>query len=419
MNKRVLLISHNALSQSNNMGRTLESQFGLFREDELAQLFFSNERPQSEVCTRYFRITDAAVFRSIWKRKAVGYAFDAAALPPAAPPKVEKAIRKKGRRPSIYLTRNAIWALGCWKSKALDAWLEEFRPDVIFFASGDYSFSYKVTLYIAKKRNIPVVIGCYDDFYIGKKQTFSPLYHLFYRGLMKNARKLFAYSHSFLSLSEGMTRDYARLFSKPGHTVYVPASIPLLSPDGPREQRIFYAGNLGYGRAEQLVLLGRALKELRLPSLEVYSGEIRPELTGLMSEENGICFRGAVSPREIEELMETCRYVVHTESFRPEHKKRVRYSVSTKIADCLSSGACILAFGPEDVASISYLKNADAAWLISRPEDLKQKLRDLFTAPEKTRELIANARALAEENHSREKNSALLKAVLREAAEQL
>ena len=35
-----------------------------------------------------------------------------------------------------------------------------------------------------------------------------------------------------------------------------------------------------------------------------------------------------------------------------------------KIADSLSSGTCIFAYGPEEIASISYLKQSNAAILL-------------------------------------------------------
>ena len=65
----------------------------------------------------------------------------------------------------MYCGRDWLWKLGSWKSKKLDRWIQECKPDVIFYASGDYTFSYDVSLYISRKYNIPLVMSIVDDYY--------------------------------------------------------------------------------------------------------------------------------------------------------------------------------------------------------------------------------------------------------------
>lgn len=72
MDRKVLLISHNALGKENNMARTLENQFMGLGSEQIAQLFFSDENPNSEYCDNYFRISDSEVLRSVYSRKEVG-----------------------------------------------------------------------------------------------------------------------------------------------------------------------------------------------------------------------------------------------------------------------------------------------------------------------------------------------------------
>ncbi len=402
---RVLVISHNAFDKSNNMGRTLEHQFSNFSTEEIAQLYFVKSTPDSAHCKDFFCIPDSQVWKSIFTRKGAGseYVCGDEEKGVRREGSIETAIRKKAiHRSYIFLLRNAIWSLGKWKTEALDRWLDKIDPDVIYYASGDYSFSYKLTAYIAKKRDIPVVIGCYDDFYIGKRKTWNPLYHLVYADLVKQARKLFSKASLFTAMSEMMKKDYEALFQKPGYTMYMPSRIVPVLPGEVRENRMIYAGTLDLGRAEQLAVLGRAVKSLDrqdITHIDVYSGELRKELTGLMSEENGIVFHGRISPDAVQDLMRRSKYVIHTESFREKYKQRVKYSVSTKIADCLSCGACIVAFGPADLASIDYLRRFDAAWIITQQEAAAKRLAELFENPRVQELLPANAKALAARNH--------------------
>ena len=55
---RVLLISHNAFSFSKNNGKTFNLLFKGWDPNSLAQLYFSNELPESSTCFNYYRITD-------------------------------------------------------------------------------------------------------------------------------------------------------------------------------------------------------------------------------------------------------------------------------------------------------------------------------------------------------------------------
>lgn len=411
---KILIIAHNALDRNNNMGRTLEKQFCDIESDELAQLYLKAGVPKSDLCKEFFRLSDVDVFKSIFTRKAAGCAVDLTDVAPnlessPASSKLEAAIRKKGnRRSSIYFLRNVIWYFGKWRSAELDAWLDKVSPDVIYFASGDYSFAYDVALYIAKKLNIPLIIGCYDDYFIGKKKTLNPFDHIVYKSFMKHVKAAFDYASLFTSLSEKMTEDYEKLFKTRGETVYVPTTIDPERVTGRiRKERIIYAGNIGNGRAEQLAKIGRCIRSLGrsdITHIDVYSGEGRAEPLSYMTEENGIAFHGKISPERVEELMCESKYVLHVEAFDYENKRRVAYSVSTKTADCLSCGACMIAFGPDDVALIEYLKKNEAAWVISDEAELCEKLTMIFDDEEKRDKLISNAFELSKKNHDRKKN---------------
>ena len=91
--------------------------------------------------------------------------------------------------------------------------------------------------------------------------------------------------------------------------------------------------------------------------------------------------------------------VIHTESFDSTMQKRVRYSVSTKIADSLASGTPILAYGPEEVASISYLRGNDAAFCATDLSELKDVLIELVSNEEKRKNVLLNSYKLAQNNH--------------------
>ena len=145
---------------------------------------------------------------------------------------------------------------------------------------------------------------------------------------------------------------------------------------------------------------GRALKGLPEDlRLDVYSGETDEKILGALTEENGIVFHGSVSSQEVNRIISVSRLVVHTESFTPEMIGRVRYSVSTKIADLLASGRCIFAYGPAEVASVNYLRENDAACVVTDRAALTEALKEILNDREKRLKYIQNAKALAKKNH--------------------
>ena len=118
-----------------------------------------------------------------------------------------------------------------------------------------------------------------------------------------------------------------------------------------------------------------------------------------LTTENGINFHGRINYDEVTKIMHESDVLVHTESMDKINRNKVRYSVSTKIADSLGSGINMFAYGPSTVASMRHLIDNDCAIVCTKQEDLKEKLLTLFTE---------NGIAVAKECHTQEKNSRMV-----------
>jgi len=151
--------------------------------------------------------------------------------------------------------------------------------------------------------------------------------------------------------------------------------------------------------------------------IDVYSGSISSDLISNLTKANGVRFNGAISPSEVTERMRECIAVIHTESFDEEKKKQVCFSVSTKIAESLMYGPCLIAYGPEGIASIDYLKENNAAYVITRPEDLESGLTEILTNRELREQIVKNARALALKNHNADVNPRKVRKWLQEVVD--
>ena len=167
--------------------------------------------------------------------------------------------------------------------------------------------------------------------------------------------------------------------------------------------------------------MGKALSEMqdeRLPKfIDVYSGTKEVKCTEPLRNASGINFCGEIPAESVLEVMANSLAVIHTESFEPKMTNLVRFSVSTKIAESLMYGPCLIAYGPEGIASIDYLKENNAAYVISRPEDLEKGLEKILTNKELREQIVRNARALALKNHNADVNPRKVRKWLQEVVD--
>ena len=423
---KVLVISHNMFGKTGNMGKTLAEMLSFLPKENMAQLYFHAEIPTLRQCERYFRVTDTDVLRSLFTRKAGCRIFgEEDVQEERAQSRVDEGVTAQvyqyaqRRTPFLYFARNLLWKLGKWDSDALRSWVEDFAPDVIFYASGDYAFSYEIACKLAAERKIPVAFWCCDDHYTQLKGK-GLLAQYNHRVLRKWLAKLCKQSASALVISEEMRDTYEKILPLPLEILRIPAEEnPYKKPQNQRNG-IVYAGNLGLNRWVPLLELGKALQNAGLDAydkIDVYSGEKDPKILAKLTEENGIRFHGAVSKEELMGVLGGVKYLLHVEAFDEKSRKATRFSLSTKIGESLRSGACILAYGPEEISSMRYLAQNGAACVLQTAEDIGAKILRLNRDEEAYNELISSAKCLAERCHNQKENHRLLDEILRKAAE--
>lgn len=384
---KILIVSHNVFSLTESVGRTLSSCFSEFEPDLLSQFYIHSQVPTMNICHNYYRITDKEAIASIFGKK-VGTIFGKESI--------EKNIKKsrtdtgkehalyqyaRKRTPIIYFMRNTWWKFSHWNTCRFRNWVNNFKPDCIFLASGDYAFLYDVARKIAKLWNIPIYVYCMDDYYIQVRDQKKILGRLQHRLFMRSVRKTIEYSSAIFCICEKMAKDYNRLFDKPCYTMHTIPTIknPLVLK---KKDKISYVGTLGYQRDKQLIVIGRTLKKMGecVDHIDVYSTETRKEIIDNLTKENGIVFHGAADSDEVMRIIGESMAVIHTESFDEDICNAVRYSISTKIADLIVSGTYILAYGPQEVASMEYIKNCPAAYCATNPNNLEVVIRSLIKA---------------------------------------
>lgn len=423
----VLIISQPVLSYSNNMGKTLMAYFSAFPANNVSQFFLRQGEPtNTDVIENYYRFSDLDAVKSILNHKIRGTVFDKTQI---VPPVVDEPENIKlddayklgaAHKAWMLLARDTIWKLSNWKNKKLLAWLDSMNPDIIFLAPGDGAFSYRLADEIARYLSKPLAVVCMDDYFINNRNKGELLGGIRQKLFMNVVNKTIQNAAAIFTICDEMNKAYTNLFHKQCVTLHTSADNKsmVLKSDA---SRVSYIGNLSCGRYKTLLELGRAISEINDDTLtkviDVYSGSKEAEYISPLKNAPGINFRGAIPAEQVPEVMSESVMVIHTESFDPAMKELVRFSVSTKIAESLMYGPCLLAYGPEGIASIDYLKENNAAYVISRPEDLEKGLEKILTNKELREQIVRNARALALKNHNADVNPRKVRKWLQEVVD--
>lgn len=415
---KVLVISHNVFSTTSNMGKTLSAFFAGWHSDKLAQLYFHSEVPNSAICKNYYRITDFDLLKSIFKRQVVGDILTKNDIfENCANTRIDRGIKSniyqygRKRKPYMYCGRNLLWRFGKWHTPRLNEWINQFDPQIIFFAAGDYKFSFEIALFLAESWNIPIVVYFCDDYYLIKRTSVSPLYWINRYLFNRKFDEIVGESAAYLTISDQMKEAYFSAFNKKGHVMMTASNmLNIPNDESPSSIKISYIGNLGFDRWKPLVQIGRVLKNIGNPKqqfhIDVYSSERREEVLKHLTVENGIQFKGFLNNNQVIEKMQESTLLLHVEDLDNKiNKEKVKYSISTKIADSLASGTCLFAYGPAGVASIDYLKQNNAACVVTKKDKLEDTLRELLNNADLRHRYINKALQLANERHNPEINT--------------
>ena len=427
---KVLIISGVPIRTDTNSGKTLKNLLSGFAPEELCQLYFSPESPNTDLCGEYYRVCEKQMLKSCFgllpgrcgDTPSPVYTGEAAVNPERNP----LALIKHKNSIHMRLAREMIWSGTHWNNGRLKAWLKARKPDVILAIMQDTNGATKALRWVAKQTGCPVVYYITDDYYNDPENSKNPFRKCYYRKRKRLNQALSGAIRAVIACSGKMT-DYFRkeLGISEGEPVFTPSNpaylaLPAQSQTGQGILSIRYFGNLDLGRWEQLKDLGMVIQKInrsgKKAMLEIYSAERDPEIHRALTIEDGCVFKGWVYGDEYLSLLQNAHIAVHVESFDEAMIRRTWGSVSTKIADYLGAGKCILAIGSPALASMEHLQ--DTACIVSDPNDLQRQLLALIDDPERRSHLQENARSLAHRCHDMDVIGGRMRAILEEACKE-
>ena len=381
---KVLVVGHNCFSTSQSMGKTFCSLFSQFKKEEICQLYIYPTIPNIDFCDSSYRITDIDVLKGLFKFRVHGREIkreeiktDCGLFENVRNTPIYR--NKKNKTPFRKLARDFIWSLSPWFNKNLKIWLRRQNITHIFAAPGDQRFVYDLALKCADYLGVPIVTYiCDEDFFV-QPTSFIGHFQLFY--LRKKIRQFMTKTSLLIAISEELKEAYGSFFSVKTEVIMTGASFDIqIKPKVLRSPEVLtYMGGLSCNRYVSLLDIGNALDEINEEyktnySIEIYSGDKIESVISEFKKVKSIHFMGFVAGEKFKEVFFSAETLLHVEAFDEESIDRVKNSISTKIADCLSSGIPLLAYGPNSIASIKHLKRNNCAFCIEKRESLKESL---------------------------------------------
>ncbi len=409
-NNRVLIISGIPFRNDTNLGKTLCTLFSAFKSEELAQLYFSPQTPNVPKCDSYYQISEEQLLKSCFGivKKRCGRIINKAQISGEGQ-SVEshpKAILSLRNNTFVSLMRDYLWQISLIKTRKLKKWLQDIKPTVLFFLMPEDIKSSRIIEYVVNVCHCPTVMFVTDDYYNDFKLNSDILRRWYFIKRQKSLDHLCKNLKYVVGCSELASKEFGKKYNVPFETLFTPSGsdylkLPIhIATNTPVVFRYF--GNLGLERWKPLMALGKAIASYnngeQKAILEVFSNLRYPDAIAHLDIPNGCVFKGWVQGEEYMNLLQEADVAVHVESFSEEMCRRTRLSVSTKIADYLGAGKCILGIGRADLASIQHIQ--DVAYVVYNTDDLREKLGMLIENGDFRQQLSSKARDKAIKQHN-------------------
>ncbi|HBO45119.1 MAG TPA: hypothetical protein DD670_14550 [Planctomycetaceae bacterium] len=431
---RVLVVNGQPFWQGCGTGLTLMNLFKGWPKDRLACLHTSPKaRPEPAFCRWQYALSPSNLrfIGRVSQNGSAGVANGTAPIvrsidDPKADSRYDSPIRSYLRQIKAYVPRQGLKDLDAYRipPAGLER-LDEFKPQVIYTMLAS-NLVMKLCLDVADRYSAPIVPHFTDD-WPTTQYAFSAFRFSLRRTMRRCLTEILARSPRRLVIGDAMAEEYSRRFGgdfEPFVNCVEPELLerPITAPT-PREKiRLMYVGALHLDRWRSLRDIGMALMQLRDAGLEAEALVHAPvQFTGEAKRLNippVMRFAGVLAASEVVPALRGADVVIHVESFGRSSRIYAKYSVSTKIPQCMASARPILAYGPEELASIRYVRESGSGLAVGHrdQDELKTALRRLIGSRELREQLGAVGHRVACARHNAATERERLRSILDDAA---
>ena len=385
--KKILVMSMSAWNSrvGSDTWATLMSQY---KPENVANICFREERPDSDAAGSYFVISENRIIKSVLKRRTkTGYIVN----PQEVCDEHSEDLRehneryKKMSRKRSYLklfAREVIWKLGKWKTKELCDFVDNFKPDVVLFFMDGYIHFNRICRFVIKRTGAKA-IGFFVDDNFTYKQSSGLGFKMFRWLQRRSLKKLVKMTDDFWAITQMTKEEADKTFGIDCTVVTKPLrSLPVYEPkECSKPIKVLYTGNLQIGRDRSLLKVVQALEEINKDEIKF---EIDVYTKTVLSEEMmkaldcGYCHIHEPIPQaEVFKLQAEADILLFLEDVDGKDAHTARLSFSTKITDYLSASKCVLAVGCMETAPMRYFKDNGAAIVATTIEEIREKLIEI------------------------------------------
>lgn len=383
--------------------------------EKLANICIREDYPDSDVCSRYFVISENRILKSLFNRQIkTGYEVEKTQqieqrnnsdLQEHAERYQKMSVKRKI---SMLLARELVWKFGKWNTAELDSFLDDFKPDIILHSMESYIHLNRIIEYAIARTQAKAVGYIWDDnfTYLQSNSLGHKFYRLFQR---QSLRKLAQKTDAFFAITQKTKKEAdvffkinSVLLTKPLLSVPQYSQAPIGCPI-----RMLYTGKLIIGREDTIRQIADAVKAVNMDSapriiLDIYTNtQLNEDIKSQIS--NPWCqIHPAIPQNEVYALQKQADVLLFVEALEGPKAKIARLSFSTKITDYLSTGKCIFAVGLRDTAPMEYFTENNAAITAYDLASIKTEVARMAEHPEIIQETAKHCAEVAVKLHDPE-----------------
>jgi glycosyltransferase involved in cell wall biosynthesis len=422
-------------SEDSGVGTFLGRVFSTWPKDRLATVCDSPLRPDWRRCHRHYRAGSLefrlrAPFRWLAPANLSG-----PVLPPAnvqapatdAAPDGSRASRlaRDLRRVLRRLLGGGEILYRIGPSPQLLSWVHELQPEVLY---GHCSTLDSVVFLRGMQRalGLPLVLHCMDDFP-------EALYREGWASRFVRTRYLAEFAELVrsaevcIAICREMSVEYEKRYRRRVPWLPMPVELGAYQTAArtqwaaARPFRLRYGGRVGWAIRESLADLAEAVQRLRQEGADVAFDIVtfqRDDVPAACRATTGVAVHIPGPRAELPRLQSEADVLVICYDFDPASFRQARYSMPSKMADCMASGTPILVYGPAGLPVVEYARREGWGEVVDRrdPGALRAAVRELMASASLREQRGRIAQRLAVERHDARAVSASLREMLQKAA---
>lgn len=409
----ILIFTLSPFCTFDNMGITLHRLFESYDPDNLFQFYIGNLTPDIKHCRNCYQISDFDIISKLFRRasgKFIEFSQESLDIN-TIDDSLYSTLKKTGIVSSDFsvLFRNFLW-----KNTQIDTSfsmnvLRDFSPKLIFFVLNEHLFTYDLCNFFIEQLNVPVVLYAADDYYFKESTKGLGVYKKYNKKLKNEIEHLMKKTSGFISIGDKMTEVYESTFAVKGYTIRTPYSKICAANQKSIDKNnvnLVFIGNLEFSRHLSLIEISVFLEELKIEkninaSIEIYTTTQDIKIINQLKKKTNIKLHDPVGKEKVIKILRECDFALHVESFDDEEIKNTAFSISTKIPDMLANANNIIAYGPEKIASIEYLKSISSYISSSSKEEFKSNFCYLIENSNERFNVCKLTREYAKKNHEK------------------